>query len=164
MNFDDLMAYNISPGCTIACTKGLADQYLALPNSLDLPHDWALCAIAAIENGLGYLDRPLMGYRQHGSNTLGLSRRIGFEERREAARIDARQKKALLDLANNFHATPEQIQKMTTIKQVFEERSEALEEKSMFSLAALLFSSIGSGYALTIGMDMRALMTRGSQA
>lgn len=105
-----------------------------------------------------------MGYRQHGSNTLGLSRRIGFEERREAARIDARQKKALLDLANNFHATPEQIQKMTTIKQVFEERSEALEEKSMFSLAALLFSSIGSGYALTIGMDMRALMTRGSQA
>ncbi len=163
MNFDDLMAYNIAPGCTIACTQGLARQYLDLPDAFDLPHDWALCAIAAIENGLCYLDKPLMGYRQHDANTLGLARRTEFEERREAAKIDARQKQALLDLATRFNATPSQIEKMTLIKNVFEERSAAMDEKSMFALATLLFSSIGSGYAMTIGMDMRSLLTRGSK-
>ena len=38
-----------------------------------MPHDWELNVVAAKKNGLRFLNLPLIGYRQHGNNTIGLT-------------------------------------------------------------------------------------------
>lgn len=159
MHFSDIAAYNIAPGCTLAVRKELARDYLDYVTDLDLPHDWALMAIAAIQDGLVYYDKPLMGYRQHDANTLGLARRTGFESRTKAAAKDASQKKALVTLAKRMNASEDDRQMMQNVSEVFQERLQALEEQNLFSLALLLFSPVGQGFRLTIGMDIKSLLT-----
>ena len=107
LTFEDLMGYNVSPGCTLALTRRLKDEYLSTPVDMNLPHDWAICAIAAIQNGLGYLDEELMGYRQHPGNTLGLTRRSDYESRLHASWQDYLQKEALLEIVLFDHLVPE---------------------------------------------------------
>lgn len=158
LSFDDVIGYNVSPGCTLALRRSLRNQYLTTPPDMTLPHDWAMCVIAGVGNGLGYLDMPLMGYRQHSSNTLGLKRRSTYEERVKAARIDARQKDAIAVLARSFNAPAPSIRKAEDVAQFFAQRVEALEERSIFELTSLLVSSTGSGFRLTIGMDIRTVM------
>lgn len=160
MHFDDLAAYNIAPGCTLALRHETARLYLDLARDLDLPHDWAVSAIAALQDGLAYLDRPLMGYRQHDHNTLGLARRTGYEDRLEGARKDARYKASLLKLTERMSASREDLALMRTISQVFRERCDALDEQNLFSLSQLLFSPVGQGFRKTIGMDITTLLRR----
>lgn len=67
----EIVRGNISPGCTMAFTKKLADYYLE--NSSDiLPHDFELNIYAAKENGLYFFNEPLISYRIHTANVIGL--------------------------------------------------------------------------------------------
>lgn len=165
MTFEDIAGYNISPGCTLALRSLVKEQYLSTPADMNLPHDWAVCAIAAIQNGLGYLDVPLMGYRQHEHNTLGLSRRSAYTARLKAARQDYAQKEALLALTHQFNASSEVKWKMKEIAQFFAQRAQALADRSIFQLGALMASSAGSRFRLTIGMDIKSVIaSSGSDA
>lgn len=67
-----VMRCNISPGCTSAYRRCVAEKYLATTDGT-LPHDYELNLIAAAENGLYFYNAPLIKYRIHGGNTLGLS-------------------------------------------------------------------------------------------
>jgi glycosyltransferase involved in cell wall biosynthesis len=44
----------------------------ATPFILDIPHDWWLCYIATLIGGIKYLNEPLVYYRQHDSNAIGV--------------------------------------------------------------------------------------------
>ncbi len=57
-------------GCTMMFTKELAQQALPIPSKY-FQHDWWLPIVAHKMNGIKYLDKPLMSYRQHGSNNIG---------------------------------------------------------------------------------------------
>lgn len=67
-----VMRCNISPGCTSAYRRQVAEKYLETTDGT-LPHDYELNLIAAAENGLYFYNAPLIKYRIHGGNTLGLS-------------------------------------------------------------------------------------------
>ena len=72
IDYNTIMKYNISPGCTMAFRKSIKEVYLK--NSLNrLPHDWEINIIAAQQNGLAFLNDPLINYRIHGKNTLGMN-------------------------------------------------------------------------------------------
>lgn len=71
VGLDQILDHNIGQGCTMLVRQDVAKKYLAAKN-LPLPHDWALAIIAALDDGLYYLDQPLMDYRIHQSNTTGL--------------------------------------------------------------------------------------------
>ena len=72
ISFDTIMRYNISPGCTMAFRKEIKDIFLK--NSLSkLPHDWEINIIAANNDGLFFYNRPMIKYRIHEKNTLGMN-------------------------------------------------------------------------------------------
>lgn len=71
IGLETVLMYNISPGCTCAFKREVVEEYIKTA-SLTMPHDWELNILAAKADGLYYLDKPLMGYRQHGGNAIGL--------------------------------------------------------------------------------------------
>ena len=67
-----LLQYNISPGCTCAFRREVVSEYLKTSKCM-MPHDWELNIVAASKDGLRFFNKPFIGYRQHGNNTIGLS-------------------------------------------------------------------------------------------
>lgn len=64
---------NFSPGCTYCITREVVNIYRKL-NNVILPHDFQLQMIAAIMGRAIYIDQPLIGYRIHENNTLGMTK------------------------------------------------------------------------------------------
>ncbi|MCP0887609.1 glycosyltransferase family 2 protein [Ligilactobacillus sp. WILCCON 0076] len=68
----DLVISNVTPGCAMAITKNLKEMFLQSYNEM-IPHDWYLNMIAAIKGGCYYLNEPVINYRVHSNNAIGLS-------------------------------------------------------------------------------------------
>lgn len=45
--------------------------FKALPFPKEVPHDWWLAFVATLNQGIGYIDMPLVKYRQHANNVIG---------------------------------------------------------------------------------------------
>jgi len=67
----DELCRNFGPGCSLAVKRKVAEEFLL--SKSQLIHDWQLCLIASIEGGLYYTPIILTYYRQHDSNTIGMS-------------------------------------------------------------------------------------------
>ena len=69
---NDLIFHNVSQGCAMAFRKEVRDLYMA--HFVDeLPHDWVLNVIAAMDKKCYYLNSPMFFYRIHDKNTIGLN-------------------------------------------------------------------------------------------
>lgn len=75
--FDYLLNSNIT-GCTMMVSRDLLDNCLPF-RTYSLPHDWYLTYYAAYKNSIKFVSKPLMYYRQHGSNVSGIAKKT-FEE------------------------------------------------------------------------------------
>jgi len=65
-----LLAQNFVTGCTVLVNRRLLDIALPVPDEA-LMHDWWLALCAAVFGHIGYIDKPLVKYRQHGKNEVG---------------------------------------------------------------------------------------------
>lgn len=108
---------NISPGCTMAIRKELADSYVRL-TSCTLPHDYEMNVMAASKGGLYFYDAALIKYRLHGDNLIGL-------QPKKATRIEIAEERIALSKAI-FDYTGKN--KLYTVCQ---NRLEALKEESL---------------------------------
>lgn len=68
--FFDLLLSNCVTGCSALFTPALARLAAPVPAAAVM-HDWWLALVASLFGRIEYLDRPLVGYRQHQSNTVG---------------------------------------------------------------------------------------------
>lgn len=68
--FRRLLVQNLVAGCTILLNRALLRLALPVPTEAVM-HDWWIALVAAGLGRIGYVDAPLVGYRQHGANTLG---------------------------------------------------------------------------------------------
>lgn len=68
--FDALLKRNAVTGATVALRRSLLDRALPFPPSW--VHDEWLAIVAAGNDGLGLIDAPLISYRQHGRNAIGV--------------------------------------------------------------------------------------------
>lgn len=132
LNLQDIAWYNAGPGCTAAVRRAVARQYLQTPFSPHLPHDWSLYWIAAEENGLYYLDLPLVHYRIHSSNTLGLTRAATLGQRAKRAAMDRDAKAELLKLAGL--TDPLSAELLAPIARLYQKRADALQRRSLPAL------------------------------
>lgn len=66
----DLILTGHVPGCAMAMNRALLNLALPIPEQAYI-HDWWLALVAVVQGTIGHVDRPLIRYRQHGSNTLG---------------------------------------------------------------------------------------------
>lgn len=74
IGLNNIIRYNISPGCTAAFRSKIKNIHLQNTKHL-LPHDWEINIYSALNNGLYFYNKPLISYRLHGNNTIGLSLR-----------------------------------------------------------------------------------------
>lgn len=72
ISFADVFHRNISPGCTMAVRGEFAQDYVRL-TECRIPHDWELNLMAASKNELYFCNAPLIKYRIHDSNAIGLA-------------------------------------------------------------------------------------------
>lgn len=171
MFVQDILRYNFAPGCTLALKKEIAKEYLELierqtytqlenqeENSiLSLPHDWAISILGAVHDGLYYLDQPLMGYRQHEHNTLGMTRRHDYTDRLKAAKLEAKQKQAMAYIMDQ-KGSDQQKEQTHQVERLYVKRAKALENKNLFSLGWMLLTTLKQGMFLTFGLDMKTAL------
>ena len=72
-----LLVQNFVTGCTIMVNRKLLDIALPIPDEA-LMHDWWLALCAAVFGRIGYIDKPLLQYRQHGNNEVGAKQLSSF--------------------------------------------------------------------------------------
>ena|GEM_PF-264127 len=74
-----LACMNFAVGCTMLLNRALRDIACPIPTGAVF-HDWWLpLACAAAGGRLGYVDAPLLRYRQHGSNVVGAQKYVSWE-------------------------------------------------------------------------------------
>ena len=69
-NFNLLIQQNTVSGCTCILNRPLLELALPIPIKAYM-HDWWLALVAKKFGKLIFIDKPLMAYRQHASNTIG---------------------------------------------------------------------------------------------
>lgn len=65
-----LSTQNFVTGCAILINRALLELATPIPNQIIL-HDWWLALCAAACGRIGYIDEPLVQYRQHSRNQIG---------------------------------------------------------------------------------------------
>ena len=68
--FNQMVISNLVTGCTALINEKLARKSLPVAGNA-IMHDWWLALVAAAFGKVVYLDKALIHYRQHGSNTIG---------------------------------------------------------------------------------------------
>ena len=81
---EDLIFHNISQGCAMAFRKEMRDVYLKCFTE-DLPHDWVLNVVAAMNKKCYYLNSPMFFYRIHDKNTIGLNEGLTLNKKNSLA-------------------------------------------------------------------------------
>lgn len=160
LSYPDIAIYSCAPGCTSAIRSSLKDLYLGWQGNL--PHDWSLFAIAALNGGLYYLDLPTTLYRQHSSNTYGLKHLSQLDERRKRARQDLEQKEALKDLVYAFSDDPRARKTADEAARLFKARLDYLSSRKMIKALGVLRQSLSFPFLYeTIGADIKAMLKPG---
>lgn len=141
---------NISPGCTTAFRKEVRNIYLE-QSTCEIAHDWEINIIAASLGGLYYYHTPLIRYRIHDQNTLGLGEIVEQGKDRNPAQYEERLRKArqwyanitLFEKYNTFLSIADR-QTFLRYKKFFRSRLRALERRNV--LMILLLYRYGKQY------------------
>src|SRR6476660_618561 len=80
-----LLTQNLVTGCSVVINRALLELATPIPTGITL-HDWWLAICAAACGRIGYIDQPLVQYRQHPRNQIGamtLDRLVNFSAARK---------------------------------------------------------------------------------
>lgn len=72
-----LLANNYVTGCTVVINKALKNLSLPIPREA-IMHDRWLALVAASSGKIGFVDQPLILYRQHGNNQVGARKYFSY--------------------------------------------------------------------------------------
>lgn len=72
-SFLGILLDNTVTGCTAVFNEELANLSLPFPQT-KLMHDWWLAIVAIVYGNMGFINKPLVRYRQHQSNVIGANR------------------------------------------------------------------------------------------
>ncbi len=126
--FKTVLHSNIAPGCATVIRKELKERFVGYSKSI-IAHDWEVNLLSASEEGLYFLNEPLILYRIHSSNTLGLD--SASKDRLGIAKEKLDGASALLSYGG-FEA----------FYKMQKKREEILNNKKFFSALGLFFSDV----------------------
>ena len=74
--FRNLIAQNVAAGCSMILNRPLIDIVLKISDRSEdiIMHDWVAMLAASAFGRIGYINKPLNLYRQHGNNEVGARR------------------------------------------------------------------------------------------
>lgn len=76
-----LLVQNIAMGCCMGFPRPVCERYLRL-TQCRFPHDWELALTASFMGEIYFVNEPLIRYRLHGSNAIGLPGLFGSAGKR----------------------------------------------------------------------------------
>lgn len=79
IDLNSLLVNNVAPGCSSIFSRELLDTSLPVPDEA-IMHDWWLILNAAVYGKVGFVNAPLMKYRQHDNNAVGYVKRNSFDK------------------------------------------------------------------------------------
>ncbi len=68
--FNRLLMQNTITGCTVMINRKLVELAMPIPDGA-IMHDWWLGLVASQFGKIGFVDEPLIKYRQHSANSIG---------------------------------------------------------------------------------------------
>lgn len=75
ISLKELLVQNVAAGCTMMINRKLALLSLHYQNQDSIfMHDWWIMLIAACVGKIAYMNKPLLMYRQHGDNSVGIGK------------------------------------------------------------------------------------------
>ncbi|HOP46419.1 MAG TPA: glycosyltransferase family 2 protein [Desulfobacteraceae bacterium] len=77
IGFKDLVFNNYIVGCCSLFKRDLLNDALPFPPDL-MVHDWWIALIASKKGRIKYYDKPLLRYRQHANNLIGIGKSNGI--------------------------------------------------------------------------------------
>ena len=77
---EDFLVSNHVPGCAMLVNRALIQRAMPVPLTFHM-HDWWFIMVAAAFGAIDYVDEPLIQYRQHTNNTVGVRRHHGLAQR-----------------------------------------------------------------------------------
>ncbi len=89
MDMKLLCQRNFCQGCTMAISKSVSDEWITCIDANN-PHDWEMNIIASSHDGCYFLNKPLIEYRIHDNNTIGLENTIYQGEQYYHHRVEDR--------------------------------------------------------------------------
>jgi glycosyltransferase involved in cell wall biosynthesis len=72
--FEQLCQQNVVSGCTMLFNRALLNKAMPIPEQAYM-HDWWLALVASKCGKIELIDKPLIKYRQHANNTIGVNKR-----------------------------------------------------------------------------------------
>ena len=86
-NFESLYLNNYITGCTIICKSKWIEKIMPIPKtSKFILHDYWLSLIVSQTGTIGFIDEPLIKYRQHKNNRVGSKKQSDYIEKFEDIR------------------------------------------------------------------------------
>lgn len=72
ISLENIIANNISPGCTMAVRRELVELFIRTTTGVQ-PHDWEMNILACLKDGLYFYNKKLTRYRIHDENEIGMT-------------------------------------------------------------------------------------------
>ena len=138
IDFISICNTNFAPGCTMCFTREICDKYCNMDYEYELLHDWLLALIASVDNGYFHLNKPLINYRIHSSNAIGVSKAKKSEEAQQQLSRLKRLKSRLLFSENTTYKNKEKVKKCINY---VDNRISLYENRSFSNLIAVLKAS-----------------------
>lgn len=154
IRMESLLEMNFSQGCTMAIRKMVKEEYLNVTEGL-LPHDWELNIIASIHHGCYYLDIPLIDYRIHNNNAIGMDNIVEgslIEEKKERVNYRIEQTQLQInnvDFALSLNLNNKQKAYCLRYKAYLSYRVNAMKKKKLFSLMLFFLKRKYRGFGST---------------
>lgn len=144
-----VVAYNISPGCTCAFRSKIKDAFSRInEENMSLVHDWKINLIAALMDGLYFLNTPTILYRLHNNNSLGMNRNITVSSRIQACRKSSIEREFMENITHelingnyiiNLHKNKDVYNYLNKLYESQREREKALQKRNVLQSLYLLF-------------------------
>lgn len=139
IDFINICNANYAPGCTMCFTREICDKYCNTDYEYELPHDWLIALIASVDNGYFHLNTPLINYRIHSSNTIGVSKaKKSQNKEQQLKRLSGLKSRLQFAEKSNYH---NKILIDNCLKYVYN-RIELYETRSFFALINVLKTSL----------------------
>lgn len=153
ISFKKLFTYSFTPGCCMAFRKEAKDEIVQLLNVA--PHDYLISCYFAAQRGAYFLNMPLIQYRIHGENTIGLADKSSIDERIRLCQRDYLEKEDVLNsLMRSGQLNKSNYKYAKKLLKLIELRKSYLMKRSKLKLLFLFVRTIFmKKYWLTIAKD-----------
>lgn len=154
VSFKKLFTYSFTPGCCMAFRKEAKNEIIELLNIA--PHDYLISCYFAAQKGAYFFNAPLILYRIHGENTIGLADKSVLAERIKLCQRDYLEKEDVFQsLIKSNQLSKSDYRYAKRMLKIINLRKTYLDKKSKFKLFCLLVRTIFmKKYWLTIAKDI----------